>query len=61
MYQKKWLDGMWAYDKMDERTKYLYGNIYAQVFSNVKLFAEIYPMARKVDAGIALKTFIRRS
>jgi hypothetical protein len=58
MFQTKRLAGMWASDTMDGRVKSLDGNRYAQVFSNGGFFAEVYPMARKVDAGIALKTFI---
>ena len=61
MFRKKRIDSMWAYDTMDAQTKSLDGNRYDQVFSNGTFFAEIYPMARKVDAGIALKTFIHRS
>ena len=57
-FQTKRLDGMWASDTMDGRVKSLDGNRYAQVFSNGTYFAEIYPMARKADAGIALKTFV---
>ena len=40
------------------RTKYLYGNIYTQVFSNGTFFSEIYLIARKSYDGIELKTFI---
>jgi hypothetical protein len=43
---------------MDGGVKSLNGNRYAQVFSNGGFFAKVYPMARKADAGIALKTFI---
>jgi hypothetical protein len=43
---------------MDGRVKSLDGNQYAQVFSNGGFFAEVYPMARKADAGLALKSFI---
>ena len=32
--------------------------MYAQVFFNVTFFYEIYPMARKVEARIALKKSI---
>jgi hypothetical protein len=58
MFQTKRLAGMWASDTMDGRVKSLDGNRYAQVFSNGGFFAKVYPMARKADAGIALKTFI---
>ena len=34
------------------------GNRYGQVFANGSYFAEMYPMARKADAGQALKTFV---
>jgi hypothetical protein len=43
---------------MDSGVKSLDGNQYAQVFSNGGFFAEVYPMARKADAGIALKSYI---
>ena len=46
---------MWGSDTMDVQTKYLDVNIYAQVSSNGTFFTEINPMARKSDAGIALK------
>jgi hypothetical protein len=57
-FQTKRLNGMWASDTMDGRCKSLDGNRYAQVFSNGTFFAEIYPMATKKDAGLALKAFI---
>ena len=57
-FQTKRLSGMWASDTMDGRVKSLDGNRYGQVFSNGSFFAEIYPMARKADAGQALKTFV---
>jgi hypothetical protein len=57
-FQTKRLDGKWATDTMDGRVKSLDGNRYGQVFSNGTFFAEIYPMARKKDAGQALKTFV---
>ena len=49
---------MWATDTMDGRVKSLNANQYAPVFSKDSLFAEMYPMARKADAGLALKEFI---
>ena len=58
MFQKKRLDGMWASETMDGQTKSLGGNIYSQLFYNGTFFDEIYPMARKSDTRIALKTFI---
>jgi hypothetical protein len=58
MFQTKRLVGKWASDTMDSRVKPLDGNQYAQVFSNGGFFAEVYPMARKADAGLALKAFI---
>jgi hypothetical protein len=58
MFQSKRLAGKWASDTMDGRVKLLDGNQYAQVFSNGGFFAEVYPMARKADAGLALKSFI---
>ena len=54
---KQW-DRMWESDTMYGRTKYLYGNIYTQVFSNGTFFSEIYLIARKSYDGIELKTFI---
>jgi hypothetical protein len=58
MFQTKRLAGKRASDTMDGRVKSLDGNQYAQVFSNGGFFAEVYPMARKADAGLALKSFI---
>ena len=58
-FQTKRLDGKWATDTMDGRVKSLDGNRYGQVFSNGTFFAEIYPMARKKDAGEALKAFVK--
>jgi hypothetical protein len=58
IFQRKILDGMWASDTMDGRVKSLDGNRYGQVFSNGTFFAEIYPMARKAVAVLALKTFV---
>jgi hypothetical protein len=58
MFQTKGLAGKWASDTMDGRVKLLDGNQYAQVFSNGGFFAEVYPMACKADAGLALKSFI---
>jgi hypothetical protein len=58
MFQTKLLAGKWASDTMDGHVKSLDGNQYAQVFSNGGFFAEVYPMARKADAGLALKFFI---
>ncbi len=58
MFQTKRLAGKWASDTIDGRVKPLDGNQYAQVFSNGGFFAEVYPMARKADAGLALKSFI---
>ena len=49
---------MWATDTMDMRVKSFDGNRYAQVFSNSSYFAEIYPMAKKPDAGQSLKMFV---
>ena len=43
---------------MDGRINYLDVNQYAQVFSNRTYFSEIYPTAKKADAGKALKTFV---
>jgi hypothetical protein len=56
MFQTKRLAGKWASDTMDGRVKD--GNQYAQVFSDGGFCAEVYPMARKADAGLALKSFI---
>ena len=58
LFQTKRLTGMCATDTMDIRLKSLDGNQYAQVFSNGAYFSEIYPMAKKADAGQALKTFV---
>jgi hypothetical protein len=57
-FQTKRLDGKWATDTMDGRVKSLDGNQYGQVSSNGTFFAEIYPMATKKDAGLALKAFV---
>jgi hypothetical protein len=57
MFERKRLRGMWASDTMDGRVKSLDGNRYAQVFANGSFFAEIYPMATKASAGLALKEF----
>jgi hypothetical protein len=45
---------------MDGCVKSLDGNQYAQIFSDGGFFAELYHMARKADAGLALKTFIMK-
>jgi hypothetical protein len=59
MFQTKRLAGKWASDTMDGHVKSLDGNQYAQVFSNGGFFfAEVYPMACKADAGLALKSCI---
>jgi hypothetical protein len=52
------LAGKWESNTMDGHVKSFDGSRYAQVFSNGGLFAEVYPMARKADAGLALKSFI---
>ena len=52
------LTKIWATDTMYRRVKYLDGKRYAQVFSNGTYFAEIYPMAKKDDAGKSLRTFV---
>ena len=49
---------MWESYTMYVQTKSLYGNRYAQFLSNGTFFADIYPVDRKSDAGITLKTFI---
>jgi hypothetical protein len=54
----KRLVGKGASDTMDGRFKLLDGNQYTQVFSNRGFFAEVYPMVRKADAGLALRSFI---
>ena len=58
MFQTKSLTCMGATDTMEVRVNYLDGNQYAQVFSNGTHFADIYLIARKADAGKALKTFV---
>jgi hypothetical protein len=58
MFQTKRLAGKWASNTMDGHVKSLDSNQYAQVFSNGGFFAEGYTMARKADAGLALKAFI---
>ena len=58
VFQTKSLTDMWTTDTMDGRVKSLDGNRYAQVLSNGIHFYEIYPMAKKADAGQALKTFV---
>jgi hypothetical protein len=57
-FQTKRLAGMWASNTMDGRVKSLDGNRHGQVFANGSFFAEVHPMARKADAGQALKTFV---
>ena len=52
------LTGTRATDTMEGRVKYLDKNQYAQVFSNGTYLSEIYTMAKKADAGQALKTFV---
>ena len=49
---------MWGTYNIDGRVNSLDSNQYSQVFSNRTYFAEIYPMAKKYDAGQALKTFV---
>ena len=58
MFQAKRLTCMWSTYTMDGRVKSLDGNQYSQVFSNGTYFAEIYPIAKKDDAGEALETFV---
>ena len=58
VFHTKNITGMWAIDTMDGRVIVLYGNLYAQVFSNGTYFVKIYPMAKKADAGQAVKTFV---
>jgi hypothetical protein len=53
MFKTKRLAGKWP-----SGVKLLDGNQYAQVFSTGGFFAQVYPMARKADAGLALKSFI---
>ena len=43
---------------MNSQVKSLHGNRYAHVFFNGTYFAEIYPMAKKADAGQELKKFV---
>ena len=58
MIQTTRLTGKRATDNMDGQVKSLDGNRYAHLFSNETYFDETYPMAKKADAGQALKTFI---
>jgi hypothetical protein len=58
MFERKRLRGTWSSDTMDGRVKSIDRNRYAQVFANGSFFAEIYPMATKAMAGMALKEFI---
>ena len=58
MLHKKLLDGIWESDTVGGKTNSLDRNRYGQVLSSGTLFVEIYPMARKSYAGIALKTLI---
>ena len=48
------------FDTIEGQTNSSEINKYAKVFSNGSFFTEIYPMAIKADAGIALKTFITK-
>jgi hypothetical protein len=57
MFEKKRLRSMGSSDTMDGRIKSLDSNRYGQVLANGSFFAEIYPMATKKDAGLALKEF----
>ena len=59
MFQRKLLDGDWATDTFDGRTKSLDGNRYAQIFSNKQYFSRVYPMDSKSKCGDALKIFCR--
>ena len=43
------------FDTIEGQTNSSEINKYAKVFSNGSFFTEIYPMAIKADAGIALK------
>ena len=43
---------------MEGGVHYLYGNQYAQVFSNWTYFSEIYKMAKKSDVGQSLNIFV---
>jgi hypothetical protein len=61
MFQTKGLASKWASKTMDGPVKSVDGNGYAQVFSDGGFFAEVFPMARKADAGLALKIFIMGS
>jgi hypothetical protein len=54
VFQSKRLRGMWVSDTMDGRVKSLDGNHYAQVFLNGSIFANVYQMTRKANAGMAL-------
>jgi hypothetical protein len=55
MFHTKHLAGKWASDGC---AKSLDGKQYAQVFSSRGFFAEVYPIAQKADAGLALKSFV---
>ena len=58
MYRKNRFVGMRASDMMYGQTKSLDRNIYAQIFSNGSFSDEIYPIYRKANSGVSLKTFI---
>ena len=57
LFHTKRLAEIWTTDTMDGWVKTLDINQYAQVFSSATYFAEIHPMAKKADAGQAIKTF----
>lgn len=44
VYFNKTLTGEWSTDTIDDRTKSLDGDRYAQVYANKGYFAKIYPM-----------------
>ena len=46
---------MWESYTIEDIENYLDRNIYAQVFSNMTFFAEIYPIYRRIYYRIALK------
>jgi hypothetical protein len=58
VFEKPLLRGDFYTDTMDGRCKSLNGKQYAQVMANKDFFAVAYPIARKSEAGDALRQFI---
>ena len=59
MYEPKRLRCEMSSDTMDPRCEGMHGYRYCQVFSNKSMFCVAYPIERKSDCHVALKSFIR--